>query len=53
MKLADEDMHLVGKLKGRYQAAKLKYETEKLVNKASEMLKQSAGVVEGFFGINQ
>jgi hypothetical protein len=48
MKLTDEDIHLIGKLKGKYQATKLKYETEKLVNKASEIFKQLEGVVEGF-----
>jgi hypothetical protein len=46
-KLSDTDMERVGKLKAKYQMAKIKYEANKWLDKAHESLQQLKGAVEG------
>jgi hypothetical protein len=46
-KLTDEDVRSVGKLKGKYQAIKIKYEANKYIDKAVESINQLEGIVEG------
>jgi hypothetical protein len=46
-KLTDEDHYLIGKLKGKYQSIKFKYETKKIINETSEALKEMEGMIEG------
>jgi hypothetical protein len=45
--LTDEDLHLIGKLQGRYLAVKIKYEAGTVADKVAEGVKQLEGIIEG------
>jgi tRNA nucleotidyltransferase/poly(A) polymerase len=46
-KFSDSDQEQIGKLKGKYQTIKVKYQAEKFIDNASKNLQQLKGVIEG------